>query len=100
MEYLAYLLVILGIVGDEITTRIGLTRGLAEGNIHTAWLIQNGLWLLVDILILTISILLPKWVTKRLDFPGKEATFAFPVTVGLLRFSACLWNLKLLLQAV
>jgi len=96
VEYLAYLLVVIGILGDEITTRIGLARGFVEGNLHTAWLLNNGLWLLVDAVLIAVCVLLPNWFMKRYDFPGKQAVFGFPITVGVLRFSACLWNLRLL----
>lgn len=98
MQYLAYLIVVVGILGDEVTTRLGLMRsGFLEGNLWTVWLMRHGLWLAADLLVIAAAILIPSWFVKRFTFQGKTAIFGFPLTVGLLRFSCCLWNLRMLL---
>uniref|UniRef100_A0A6M3ME09 DUF5658 domain-containing protein n=1 Tax=viral metagenome TaxID=1070528 RepID=A0A6M3ME09_9ZZZZ len=94
----AYLVVVAGIVGDQLSTRLGLARpGIYETNPYAVMLMSKGLWLPVDILLLTLSIGIPAVLMRKWGFEGRWAVLSFPLVLGTLRLAAAVWNLHLFL---
>lgn len=97
-EGVAYLAVIAGIVGDQISTRLALTKPYNyETNLFTVANMQNGLWLPLDILSLVLSICVPALLMRKWRFEGRWAILVFPLILGTIRFAATVWNLHLFL---
>jgi len=97
IESLAYLTALVGIVGDHLSTRIGLLYPMIrELNPFTVFLRQNGLWLLFDVLMLGVSIGVPALLMRKWSFNGRWAVLAFPILLGLARFFAMVYNVFLI----
>lgn len=95
----AYGLLTIGVVLDQISTRIALsTNRLYESNPFSRYLMEQGTWLLVDAFLFMIItggmfIILQKW-----KFRNKWAILIFPYLFGFFRFMAGIWNLYLVLM--
>jgi len=97
-EGVAYLAVVSGIVGDQLSTRLALSKPYNyETNLFTVANMQNGLWLPLDILLLALSIGIPALLMRRWSFEGRWAVLIFPLILGTIRFAATVWNLHLFL---
>jgi hypothetical protein len=98
VEGLAYLTVLIGIVGDHISTRIGLLcPRIGELNPFTVYLRQNGLWLPFDVFLLVVSLGLPALLMRKWSFRGRWAVLAFPVIFGLARLFAAMHNIIMMI---
>jgi len=90
-------LAIIGVIGDQLTTRIGLTiPGLYESNSITSTLIGLGLWLPLDLLILTITIGTPIILLKRFNLKNRFISLFYPLTLGTCRLITTICNLLLI----
>jgi len=93
VEGLAYLTALAGIVGDHLSTRIGLlSPRIRELNPFTVFLRQNDLWLLFDVFMLAVSLGVPVLLIRKWSFRGRWAVLAFPVLFGLARLFATIHN--------
>jgi len=96
LEASACLLLILGVMGDHVSTMLVLSRpGTYEANPMAARLMELGLWLPLDLILLGMGLAIPYFVT-RVD-RRLRPLFLYPLIQGLLRLSMALWNLHLLL---
>ena len=99
IETLAYLTALAGIVGDHLSTRVGLLLPtIRELNPFTVYLRQNGLWLLFDALMIVVSIGVPAFLMRRWSFRGRWAVLAFPLLLGSARFFAMIHNFLIVLS--
>jgi hypothetical protein len=97
-EPLAYVLLIVGTMGDHLSTMIALTRPyIYETNAFTVQLIANGLWLPFDISLMIIGIVLPYLLIRRIGHPSLRGLLAYPLVLGVIRLGACIWNVSLIL---
>lgn len=98
LEVFAYLVNIIGTLGDQISTRVGLTReGIYEARPSVRWLISNGLWLPLDLLVVTLGIGIPFLLTRSFRNLPLKGLVAYPLIFGLIRLGACIWNLSLII---
>ena len=95
-EIIAYITAILGMVGDQTSTRLGLMLpNVFEFNPFVAFLISRGLWLPFDLLMLTISIVLPLFLGRITSFKGKSVVLTFPLIFGVIRILVTVSNFLL-----
>jgi hypothetical protein len=90
------ILLILGIVGDEITTFLGLSAGYIESNPFVVKLIEQGLWGSFDLL-LVILCLTPLIFFKEEEKLSSQILALVPLLVGITRLSACISNILLIM---
>ena len=98
LEAFSYLMLVVGTVGDHISTVVALTRPyIYESNPFTVQLMERNLWLPVDIVLVILGIGVPFLLirlTKRQSF---RALLAYPLVHGLVRLGACIWNFSLII---
>lgn len=98
-EKKAYLVATVGILGDHLSTRLALTRPYTcEANQHTIWLMERGIWLPFDLLLLLATVGIPILIMRRWTFRGRWATLSFPILLGSARLCAAMWNLYIYLS--
>lgn len=96
-EVSACLLLILGVLGDHLSTMVVLSRpDTYEANPIAARLMEDGLWLPLDTAMLATSLAIP-YLLMRLERRFRML-FIYPLIHGLLRLSMTIWNLHLLLS--
>jgi len=99
LDKTAYLVATVGILGDHLSTRLGLTRPYAyEANPHTIWLMNRGIWLPFDLLLLLTTVGISALIMRRWKFKGKLAVLAVPILLGSARLCAAIWNFCLYLS--
>ena len=90
------LILLIGVLGDEITTLSGISSGrFVESNPYTSQLINSGLWILMDLVSILLFISIPFMLVRR----NRDQSLAFsflPLLPGLIRLLACLSNLALI----
>jgi hypothetical protein len=96
-EAAAYLLLVLGAMGDWVSTGIGLRSELAEGNALAAALMGSGQWVSVDLILVAILMVVPYVVNRVIKNKAARVLWAFPVLAGLLKVAVCLWNINLII---
>jgi len=96
-EAAAYIFLVLGAMGDWVTTMIGLRNGLTEGNALAAALIGSGQWALVNALLVASLIIIPYTVNRVTRSGATKFLIAFPMLAGILKIAVSLWNLNLIL---
>jgi hypothetical protein len=93
---LAYSVMVGGVLLDQLTTRYGLYIGYYEANPVALWLMGEGLWFTVDIMLLVSIIGLTMYISEKLEFASKMAFF-YPFLLGSLRIYAGIRNLGLII---
>jgi hypothetical protein len=95
---IVYIIYAMAIIVDHMTTNLGQTLfGLREANIFAHYLIQNGLWIIYDIGIFLVSICLIYYFKEKNQFLD-EYLILFPLSVGIIRGSAALSNIMLMIK--
>jgi len=98
-EKISYLLATAGILGDHLSTRLGLTKPyLYESNPYTIWLMEKGVWLPFDLLLLLATVGISFTILRRWTFRGRWAVLAFPILLGSTRLCSAILNLYLYLS--
>jgi hypothetical protein len=94
IEIAAYFLAVLGMLGDQISTRLGLAQpGTSELNFFASWMMARGLWLPLDMLLLAAFLCAPAVLIRRYDAKERWLTLAYPILFGLVRITAAISNL-------
>ncbi len=97
VELLSYCILTLGTLGDYISTHIGLKyENLCEANPITSQLMANGMWLPVNLVIVMLSIAVP-FLIIRFSKDYYRGILTFPIMYGIVRLSACIWNISLII---
>ena len=96
LERLAYIISITGMVGDQISTRLGLSLpNIYETNHFVASLMSQGLWLSFDLLMLSFTLLLPFFLMRFTNIEERNTALIFPFLFGCGRIVATISNLSL-----
>lgn len=96
-ETAAYLLLLLGALGDWASTTTGLSVGLLEGNTLAASLMAGGLWIPVDLMMVGVCIAVPYLVNRLVKSRAAKVLYLFPLMAGLFKVAVSLWNISLIM---
>ena len=97
-EGLAYILSICGIIMDQLSTRMGLSRpDIIELNPRAAYLMNLGIYLYFDMFIVFLIIILCYMMIKFWSFKNRWVILFLPLTFGILRLSTGILNIHYLL---
>lgn len=98
IEPVAYLLLIVGTLGDWASTRFGVSLGLVEGNTVAASLMSSSKWMMTDFLVVAVCILVP-YILNRIVRTRVAGYFVgFPLVAGVIKIGVSLWNLNLIIS--
>jgi hypothetical protein len=98
IEPLAYILLIVGALGDWVSTRFGVSLGLVEGNVMAASLMNNGQWIRTDFLIVAVCIMVPYVLNRVVKTRVTSYFIGFPLIAGIIKIGVSLWNLNQILS--
>jgi len=88
-----------GVILDHLTTKIGINFfHFKESNIFTCYLIENGLWIYVDVILFISFILIISFFNDLLTAKSNKMVLIFPLVAGSLRMMAGMWNIILLVN--
>jgi len=95
-ERFAYCMAVVGILGDQLSTRLCLTHPLMyETNPFTVWNMEQGRWLPIDIFLLTAMITICALLIRRWGLEYRWTVLLCPFIFGSLRLLAAVHNLLL-----
>ena len=98
LESFSYFMLIMGTLGDHVSTIIALTRPyIFESNPFTVWLMERGLWLPFDVVLVAVGIAVPYMIIRLTKRDYFKALLVYPFLHGLIRLGACLWNFSLII---
>lgn len=96
-EIASYLLLTAGVFGDHLSTGIALTKSnIRETNPIALGLMQGGLWLYADLILISGIVLLTYFMTRAVKNPAIRYMLLCPMMVGVIRLAVTFWNLSLL----
>lgn len=93
----AYLLLLLGALGDWVSTTKGLSAGLVEGNTLAASLMESGLWIPADLMMVGVCIIVPYLVNRLVKSRAAKILYMFPLVAGFFKVAVSLWNISLII---
>jgi hypothetical protein len=97
-EVFAYFTMILGVLGDHISTSIALSReNYIETNPVALNLMQNGIWVQFDAFLIITSVIATFMLLRTVKNPLVRLVTIFPFIIGLLRLVVTIWNVSLLI---
>ena len=80
IEAFSYLMLIIGSMGDHLSTMIALTRPyIYESNPFTVLLMEKGLWLPFDIVLISIGIAVPYILIRATGKEYFKGLLAYPL---------------------
>lgn len=98
IEPVAYFLLIIGALGDWVSTRFGVSLGLVEGNLMAASLMSSGRWIWTDFLVVAFCIMVPYVLNRVVKTRAVGYFIGFPLVAGIIKIGVSLWNLNLILS--
>lgn len=93
----AFVTLFIGALGDWVSTKIGLSLGLAEGNRLAAFLMSKGIWIQSDFILISICFLVPYLVYNLTEKRAPKSLFLFPLMAGLLKLLVSIWNMSIII---
>ncbi len=98
IEIFSYITLIFGVLGDHISTTLALNReNIREANPMALHLMQQGIWIQADVLLVLVSILTTYLIIRSLKNPMAKLILALPSTAGICRLAVTLWNFSLIM---
>jgi len=98
LEAFSYIMLIAGTLGDHVSTIIALTQPfIYESNPFTVRLMEQGLWLPFDVVLVAVGIAVPYLIIRLTKRDYFKALLVYPFLHGLIRLGACFWNFSLIL---
>jgi len=98
LEAFSYFMLILGTLGDHVSTIIALTRPyIFESNPFTVWLMERGLWLPFDVVLVAAGISVPYLILRLTKKDYFKSILVYSFLSGLIRLGTCLWNFSLVI---
>jgi len=95
----SYLLSFIGVLIDQFSTRFGLKNpNIIEMNTHTVIMMDYGIWIIIDLLAVFITILLTHFIIKFWNFKYRQIIALFPFTFGVLKFVTGFSNISLIIS--
>ncbi len=90
------LMLLIGVLGDEVTTLTGISSGrFVESNPYASQLINNGSWILMDLVSIIFFVSIPFILIK--GNRDQSSVYSFlPLLPGLIRLFACVSNIVLI----
>jgi len=96
-EIVSYIVLIIGVAIDQISTRIvSAYSHIYEVNPFARWLQANGLWLISDVSICILIILPLSIILQEKTLKGRHTLILAPMVVGFLRLILGISNLLLI----
>ena len=83
---------------DHYTTYLGLSQGLYESNASVIFLINNNIWLILDLFITLLLFLIPLSLSLYLNDAHVKLIYIMPIITLLLRSAVCYNNIILILS--
>jgi uncharacterized membrane protein len=97
IQNLAFFTLIFGALSDWVSTEIGLSLGMVEGNTIAAFLMSQNKWIEVDAILIFVCFIVPFLVSRFSEEKTPKNLFLFPLVAGLLKLGVSLWNISLIL---
>jgi len=95
-ELFSYVMMVLGVFLDHLTTPLGLNRGLSESNVLASYCLDAGVWILLDVA-LVMGVAATSYVVARAsDREAAGLVLVFPIILGAVRLVAGIWNLSII----
>lgn len=95
----SYLLSFIGVLLDQFSTRFGLINpNIIEMNNYAVIMMDYGIWIIVDLLAVFITILLTHFIIKFWNFKYRQLIALFPYTFGVLKLLTGLSNISLIIS--
>ena len=96
-EVSAYLILVAGVVGDHLSTVVGLNReNVYESNPFAAILMQNGLWVTTDVALIVITVAMTYYLLRMKENPIAKYMLIYPSLAGLIRLVVTFSNLSII----
>lgn len=96
IEILSYLVLVVGTVGDHLSTTIALqSPGIYETNQFAVFLMSRGLWLPFDIILILLGISIPYLIIRTKKGMPFRSVLVYPLVLGIVRLCACFWNFSI-----
>ena len=97
VEAFAYAIMILGVLGDHISTSLALSRNyVQESNPIALSMMNNGIWIQTDAILIVVSILAAFVLQRVIKNPSSRMILIIPLICGLIRLGVTFWNISLL----
>ncbi len=95
----SYLLSFIGVLLDQFSTRFGLKNpNIIEMNNYAVIMMDYGIWVIVDLLAVFITILLTHFIIKFWNFKYRQLIALFPYTFGVFKLLTGLSNISLIIS--
>lgn len=93
----SYIIALFGVFLDHFSTRLGLSLGLVETNLNAVALMNAGLWLIVDIVLLVGILSTTYLIIHHTEERYRGLMIVFPLLIGFCRMAAAVFNFNLIL---
>ncbi len=95
----SYLISFIGVLLDQFSTRFGLKNpNIIEMNNYAVIMMDYGIWIIVDLLAVFITILLTHFIIKFWNFKYRQLIALFPYTFGVFKLLTGLSNISLIIS--
>jgi hypothetical protein len=97
LERFSYVFATVGVVGDQISTRIGLLNpNIVESNPIARFLISVNAWFIFDMLFLGVTIGASYFFLRRVGVKNSNFILVYPILFGFFRLFATFLNLQII----